>query len=112
MLSRACLWLLVATVVAGQATRQQISLIVTNATVVTMDAGNRILASAAVAIDGRDIVAVGTATEIAARFAAGETIDATGQVVLPGLINTHTHAPMVLYRGLAADLTLMEGPQK
>ena len=112
MLSRACLWLLVATVVAGQATRQQISLIVTNATVVTMDAGNRILASAAVAIDGRDIVAVGTASEIAARFAAGETIDATGQVVLPGLINTHTHAPMVLYRGLADDLALMEWLQK
>ena len=112
MLWRACLWLLIAAVGAGQTTRKQVSLIVTNATVVTMDAGNRILASAAVAIDGRDIVAVGTADEIAARFAAGETIDATGQVVLPGLINTHTHAPMVLYRGLADDLALMEWLQK
>ena len=45
--------------------------------------------------------------EISAQFAAAQTIDATGQVVLPGLINTHTHAPMVLYRGLADDLEVV-----
>ena len=45
-------------------------------------------------------------------FAARETIDAAGAVVMPGLINTHTHAPMVLYRGLADDLALMEWLQK
>jgi 5-methylthioadenosine/S-adenosylhomocysteine deaminase len=55
---------------------------------------------------------VGPAAEIARRFRARATIDATGQVVLPGLINTHTHAPMVLYRGLADDLALMEWLQK
>ena len=109
---RACLWLLVAAVVVEQTARQQVSLVITNATVVTMDAANRVLPSAAVAIDGRDIVAVGSASEVASRFTAAETIDATGQVVLPGLINTHTHAPMVLYRGLADDLALMEWLQK
>jgi 5-methylthioadenosine/S-adenosylhomocysteine deaminase len=66
----------------------------------------------AVAIDGTDIVEVGSADAIAARYQARETIDARGQVVLPGLINTHTHAPMVMYRGLADDLALMDWLQK
>ena len=70
------------------------------------------LSPGAVAIDGRDIVAVDAADAIAARFAAGRPSTPSGQVVMPGLINTHTHAPMVLYRGLADDLALMEWLQK
>jgi 5-methylthioadenosine/S-adenosylhomocysteine deaminase len=66
----------------------------------------------AVAIDGRDIVAVGPAADVAAAYLAKETIDAGGDVIMPGLINTHTHAPMVLYRGLADDLALSEWLQK
>ena len=97
---------------AVQPARQNVSLIVTGGAVVTVDTSNRVIASGAVAINGRDIVAVDTADAIAQRFSAAETIDATGQVVLPGLINTHTHAPMVLYRGLADDLALMEWLQK
>jgi 5-methylthioadenosine/S-adenosylhomocysteine deaminase len=58
------------------------------------------------------IVDVDRPSAIAARYTARETIDATGQIVLPGLVNTHTHAPMVLYRGLADDLALMEWLQK
>ena len=60
----------------------------------------------------RDIVAVEPAEAIASRYTAKETIDAGGQIVMPGLINTHTHAPMVLYRGLADDLALMDWLQK
>ena len=113
MLWRVCAWLLtVATVAAAQPGRKQVSLIVTNGTVVTMDASRGTIPSGAVAIDGRDIVAVGPAAEIAGQFVATESIDATGNVVLPGLINTHTHAPMVLYRGLADDLALMEWLRK
>ena len=109
---RASVWILAAAVVSTQAPRQQISLIVTNGTVVTMDGAGRILSGGAVAIDGREIAAVGTADEIRARFSAADTLDVAGHVVLPGLINTHTHAPMVLYRGLADDLALMEWLQK
>ena len=112
MFWRACVWILAAGIVAGQTARKQVSLIVTNATVVTMDAAGRVIRSGAVAIDGRDIAAVGGASEIAGKFDASESIDARGQIVLPGLINTHTHAPMVLYRGLADDLALMEWLQK
>ncbi len=89
-------------------TRQTASLVITGGTVVTMDDARRILAPGAVAVLGADIVAVGTPQDIAARFTATETIDATGQVVLPGLINTHTHAAMVLYRGLGNDLNLQD----
>ena len=98
--------------VAAQTGARRVSLVVTNATVVTMDAAGRVLQGAAVAIDGSDIVAVDTAAAIGRQFRARETIDAGGQIVLPGLVNTHTHAPMVLYRGLADDLALMEWLEK
>ena len=93
--------LAVAVVSAGQAGQRRVTMIVSGGTVVTMDGGGRVLPRGAVAIDGRDIVAVDTAEAVAAQFSAADSIDATGSVVMPGLINTHTHAPMVLYRGLA-----------
>ena len=95
-------------VVWSQGTQRQVSVVITNATVVTMDATGRVIANGAVAVDGSDIVGVDTADAIGRRFRGAETIDASGQVVLPGLVNTHTHVPMVLYRGLADDLALME----
>ena len=79
---------------------------------ITVDGNRRVIARGSVAIDGRDIVAVDTAEAIAARFRGRDTIDAAGAVVMPGLINTHTHAPMVLFRGLADDLALMDWLQK
>jgi 5-methylthioadenosine/S-adenosylhomocysteine deaminase len=81
---------------------------VSGGTVVTVDPANRVIANGAVAIDGTDIVAVDTAESIARQFRGRETIDTAGQIVLPGLINTHTHAAMVLFRGLADDLALSE----
>src|SRR5687767_6108046 len=96
----------------AQPARRTVSLVVTGGIVVTIDAAGRVLSPGAVAIDGRDIVAVDTPEAIAARFSGRESIDATGQIVMPGLINTHTHAPMVLYRGLADDLALMDWLQK
>ena len=108
----ALLVLLTGVVCAQGAGQRSVSLIVTGGIVVTMDVGGRVLAPGAVAIDGRDIVAVDTPSAIAQQFTSRQTIDATGKVVMPGLINTHTHAPMVLYRGLADDLALMDWLQK
>jgi 5-methylthioadenosine/S-adenosylhomocysteine deaminase len=89
-------------------TTRQIDVIVTGGSVVTVDGNHRVIPNGAVAIDGSDILAVDTADAIQRQFRGRDTIDATGQVVMPGLINTHTHAPMVLYRGLADDLALMD----
>ncbi len=83
-------------------------LVVSGGTVVTMDAQRRVIEDGAVAVSGGRIVAVGTRGEIAARFAARETIDARGAAVIPGLVNGHTHVPMSLFRGLADDLDLNE----
>jgi len=88
--------------------RTGISLLITGGTVVTMDAAGTILADGAVAINGETIVAVGTTADLEARYQARDRIDARGQVIMPGLINTHTHAPMVLFRGLADDMALMD----
>ena len=92
--------------VGAAQTIRQVSLVITNGIVVTVDGGNRVITPGAVAIDGSDIVAVDTADNVRRQFRGRQTIDATGQVVMPGLVNTHTHAPMVLYRGLADDMAL------
>ncbi len=94
--------------VSAQPARRRVSLIVTGGTVITQNAAHRILSPGALAIDGTDIVDVDTPAAISAKYQARETIDARDQMVLPGLINTHTHAPMVMYRGLADDLALMD----
>src|SRR4051812_13580473 len=97
---------------AGQAAPQRVSLVVVGGTVITENAAHQVLTPGAVAINGTDIVAVGTPQAIAAGYTASETVDASGDIILPGLINTHTHAPMVMFRGLADDLALMDWLQK
>jgi 5-methylthioadenosine/S-adenosylhomocysteine deaminase len=92
--------------------RRAVSLVVTNGIVVTVDRDRRVLQRGGVAIDGKDIVGVDSAERIAAAYRGRDTIDARGAVIMPGLINTHTHAPMVLFRGLADDLALMDWLQK
>jgi 5-methylthioadenosine/S-adenosylhomocysteine deaminase len=97
---------------AAQTAPRQVATVVAGGTVVTVDGVGNIYSPGAVAIDGTTIVAVGPAADIAARFNAAEQIDAVGSIVIPGLINTHGHAPMVLYRGLADDLRLQEWLEK
>ena len=74
----------------------------------TMDGARRVIENGAIAVrDGR-VVAVGPVSEIDRSYAAREIVNATGKVVIPGLINGHTHVPMTLFRGLADDLDLQE----
>ena len=80
--------------------------ILTNATVITMDAHWQIFSPGAIAITGSTIVAIGPAADIAATYQAASTQDFSGKTIIPGLVNAHTHAPMTLLRGLADDLRL------
>lgn len=90
------------------AQRKSVDLIIRGGTVVTMDTQKRVIESGAVAVEKDKIVAVGTADEIARQFSSKQIINADGKVIIPGLINTHTHIPMTLFRGIADDLDLQE----
>ncbi len=83
-------------------------LLVTGGTVLVFDDAGTTIENGAVAIEGERIAAVGSATDLAARYPEARSLDATGRIVMPGLINSHTHVPMTLFRGLADDLVLME----
>lgn len=100
-----------ATPSTGQAA-ERVDIIIRGATVVTMDGTSHVIENGAVAVKAERIVAVGATSEIVAHYTAARTINAAGKVVMPGLINTHTHVPMVLFRGIADDLVLMEWLQK
>ena len=86
--------------------KERVDLLVSGGTVVTMDSGKRVIEDGAVAVRGDAIVAVGARQEIESRYEAARTIDAHGKIVMPGLINSHAHAAMSLFRGLADDLSL------
>lgn len=81
-------------------------LLLTNAIVLTMDEDLNQYDPGAVAITGDSILAVGPEREMRSDYTALQVIDCGGKVVMPGLINAHTHAPMTLLRGLADDLRL------
>jgi 5-methylthioadenosine/S-adenosylhomocysteine deaminase len=104
--------LLVAVLPFNTTSAERADLIIRGGTVVTMDGSSRVIDDGAVAITQDRIVAVGTSSEVSARYRATRTINAAGKIVMPGLINTHTHVPMVLFRGIADDLVLMEWLQK
>ena len=93
-------------------TKEKIDLLVSGGTVVTMDARFRVIEDGAIAVRGDKILAIGSTTELSAKYTATHRILARGKLVLPGLINTHGHAPMVLFRGIANDLTLQDWLEK
>ena len=85
---------------------QEVYVLFTNALVLTMDGELTQYESGAVAVRGDSIVAVGAEAALRKTFEAKETVDCRGAVLMPGLVNAHTHVPMTLLRGLADDLRL------
>jgi 5-methylthioadenosine/S-adenosylhomocysteine deaminase len=80
--------------------------------VITEDPQHRVIENGAVAVLAERIVGVGTKAEIDARFQAKQRLDRPGAILAPGLINTHTHAAMSLFRGIADDLRLQDWLEK
>jgi 5-methylthioadenosine/S-adenosylhomocysteine deaminase len=78
-------------------------LLVTHGLVV--DAHDGVREDAALAVKGNRVIDVGPATELSSRYRAGRTLDASDKIVLPGLVNAHTHASATLFRGYAADVS-------
>ncbi len=88
--------------------KEPASLLLTGAWVLTMDPDQEVLCPGAVAVAGPEIVAVGPPGQLEARYAPARTLHYPEGLILPGLINAHTHAAMSLFRGLADDLPLEE----
>jgi 5-methylthioadenosine/S-adenosylhomocysteine deaminase len=81
-------------------------ILLSNAIVLTMDENYAMYEPGAVAIRGDKILAIGPDAYLRGQYQAGEMIDCGGKVLMPGLVNAHTHVPMTLLRGLADDLRL------
>ncbi|HXL22744.1 MAG TPA: amidohydrolase [Candidatus Dormibacteraeota bacterium] len=83
-----------------------VDLLVTGATIVTMDGERRIIENGEIAVLSDSIIGVGQAPLFPKGVIAKQKIDARGKLLLPGFINGHTHVPMTLFRGLHDDVTL------
>lgn len=97
-----------AAALAARQTPESVDYLIVGGTVVTMDSARRVIADGAIAVKNGKIIAVGPRQETAKNFRARSVINAAGKVIIPGLINTHTHIPMTLFRGIADDMDLQE----
>jgi 5-methylthioadenosine/S-adenosylhomocysteine deaminase len=86
----------------------KIDLIVSGDYIVTMDPSATIHTGSAIAIDDGVIIAIGPAAEIKSSYNAAQTLAGKNRIVMPGLVNGHSHAAMTLLRGVADDLALMD----
>src|SRR5690606_39508125 len=85
---------------------EKVDVILSGGIIVTMNADFTLIFDGALAVRGTEIVAVGERETITKEYTADEVIDCSGQYILPGLVNAHTHVPMTLLRGLADDRRL------
>jgi len=89
------------------------TVVITNGTIVTMNDRDEVFNPGVVVIEGAKIVEVGALSNggtesLAEKYPNAQFVDASGCVVIPGLVNAHTHAAMTIFRGLADDLPLRE----
>lgn len=82
------------------------SVILSDAWLITMNERREILESASVCVEGDRIVAIGTKQQLQQRFATAEVVDCKGRIVMPGMVNTHTHLFQTLLKGLGDDMVL------
>ncbi|TGD73001.1 amidohydrolase [Mangrovimicrobium sediminis] len=101
------LLLVLATCFGASARAADVDLIVYGDYLLSMVPGEAVLEDAAIAIRGDSIVAVGARTDIDAEYSAPRSIPGADRVILPGLVNGHTHTSMTLFRGMVDDLDLM-----
>ncbi|MBL7164511.1 MAG: amidohydrolase [Anaerolineales bacterium] len=87
---------------------QQYDLLITGGKIVTMDTERRIIDNGNLAISGNKIQEIFSAGELPSSYTARKTINADGKVIIPGLINAHSHIAMTLFRGLVEDLILQK----
>ncbi|MCB9459573.1 MAG: amidohydrolase [Anaerolineaceae bacterium] len=85
---------------------EQVTILLTGGTILTMNDDLDVITNGALAIKDEKIVAMGPTEDITSRYQAQTTLDCSGQYILPGLVNAHTHVPMTLLRGMADDLRL------
>jgi 5-methylthioadenosine/S-adenosylhomocysteine deaminase len=86
----------------------RIDLIIEGDYVVAMDGAGTVISDGAVAVDDGMILAIGAAADIHSNFSAVDTLNGDRRIVMPGLVNGHSHAAMTLLRGVADDLALMD----
>ncbi|MEO5357474.1 MAG: amidohydrolase [Nitrospirae bacterium YQR-1] len=86
----------------------EVDYLITGDYVLTMELGHKPIVNGVVAVSGGKIIDVGHADVLLSKYKAGRVLGGKGRVIIPGLINTHTHAAMVYFRGLADDLPLKE----
>ncbi|MGL6176922.1 MAG: amidohydrolase family protein, partial [Vibrionaceae bacterium] len=100
---RSTLAVFVALFSAGSFAMQPVDLLITGGTVLTMNEQDQVIERGVVAIKDNKIIAVGSA-ELNQKYQGAKVLDVDGDIVMPGLINTHTHASMTVFRSLADDV--------
>src|SRR5918992_5886958 len=81
------------------------SVVIRDATLITVDADDMVLYGAALAVEGDRIVAVGPTDAVLARFPDAEIVDGRGKLVMPGFANVHTHFTLIIAKGIYEDLS-------